>query len=449
MRTLPIALACSITATSAVAQVPTFPVSDVALSRQAVDSATLDALIGKLGAADFRSREKAGADLLALGDRALPQFKHTLTTVKDYEVSRRLGAIVKQLEADRLATPRRVTLRVQKVPARDALQQIARQSGYRFDLTQLDVNKELAKAAYSFDLTDVPFWQAVDAVCNAAGLDFNVHDDAGTLTFVYSDCWNPVTAYAGPFRFNAQNVNTGKSINLTRLPRKELFTPAPEYLNLGIALNAEPKAQVVGVKGTQLVKAVDNLGHEIKPDAVPPQMYQSFYYGYGYRSYGYSLNLNLLRPSRESTHLREVRARAQIILLAETRPEVAIPDVMTVKNKKYIGRSTEVELVQADENNGQVTLHVTFRQLGQGTTHDYTWANSIAQRVELTDAHGVKYQQNGWSNSTFNPASLTVVMNFVAPTGGVKAGPPATFTVLEWVTSTQDVEYVFKDVILP
>jgi len=69
--------------------------------------------------------------------------------------------------------------------------------------------------------------------------------------------------------------------------------------------------------------------------------------------------------------------------------------------------------------------------------------------VELADAAGVKYQQNGWQNSNYSPASFSVVMNFMAPQGGAKAGPPATFTLLEWVTSTQDVEYVFKDVILP
>jgi hypothetical protein len=117
-------------------------------------------------------------------------------------------------------------------------------------------NKEEAKSAYSFDLTDVPFWQAVDVVCNAAGLDVNVNDDGGALQFSFSDCYNPVTAYAGPFRFVAQNVSTGKSLNLARLPRKELWAPAPEYLSLGIGLFAEPKAQVVAAHG-----AVNGGGH--------------------------------------------------------------------------------------------------------------------------------------------------------------------------------------------
>jgi hypothetical protein len=448
MRFVPVALVCGAAATPAAAQIPIFPVTDLALARQAVEPAKLDELVAKLGAGDFRTREKAGAELLAFGDRALPQLRYALAQTKDYEVSRRLGTIVRQFEADRLAAPRKVTLKGPRMPAKEALQQIARQAGYRFNLDQLDQNKEEAKCAFTFDLVDVPFWQAVDAVCNAAGIDVNVNDDAGTLMFSYSDCYNPVTAYGGPFRFVAQNVNTGKSINLARISRKELFTPAPEYLNLTIGLSAEPKAQIVGVKGTYLVKAVDNLGNVITADPAPQQQ-QAFYYGYGFRGYGYTLNLGLTRPSKDATHLKEVRARAQVVLLAQTRPEVTVRDVLTVKNKKFLGRSTEVEITQAEENNGQVTVTVTFRQLNPENANDYTWANSIAQRVELTDAAGVKYQQNGWSNSNYSPASFSVVMTFVAPQGGAKAGPPTTFTLLEWVTSTQDVEYVFKDVILP
>jgi hypothetical protein len=448
MRLVPVAFVCGVAAGPAAAQIPAFPVADITLARQAVETAKLDALVAGLASGDYRTREKAGAELLALGDRALPQLKYALGQTKDYEVSRRLGGIVKQFESDRLAAPRRVTLKATKVPAKEALKIIARQAGYRFQFDQLDGNKEEAKNAYSFDLTDVPFWQAVDAVCNAAGLDVNVNDDAGALMFSYSDCYNPVIAYGGPFRFVAQSVSTGKSITLARLPRKELFAPAPEYLNLGIGITAEPKAQVVGVKGTFLVKAVDNLGNAVTADPQPQQQ-QSFYYGYGYRSYGYSLALSLLRPSKDSTSLKEVRAKAQIVLLAQTRPEVTVKDILTVKNKKFLGRSTEVEIVQVEENNGAVTATITFRQLSPENAHDYTWANSIAQRVELSDAAGNKYQQNGWSNSNFSPASFSVVMNFTAPTGGAKAGPPATFTLVEWVTSTQDVEYVFKDVILP
>jgi hypothetical protein len=449
MRKHVVAGLCSFAVVPAAAQVPLIPASDLIVARQVVDAATLDDLVGKLGAADYRTREKAGQDLLALGDRALPQLRHELRRTKDYEVVRRLGGIVKQLDADRLAAPRRVTLKVTKVPAKEALKEIARQAGYRFQLDQLDANKEEAKSAYSFNLVDVPFWLAVDAVCNAAGLDVNLNDDAGTLMFSFSDCYNPITAYAGPFRFVAQNVSTGKSLTLARLSRKELFAPVPEYLSLGIGLFAEPKAQIVGVKGTQLVKAVDNLGHVVTAEPNQPMVSPSFYYGFGSRSYGQMLNLGLTRPAKESTHLTELRAKAQVVVLVETRPEIVVREILTVKNKKFVGRSAEVEVTQCEETNGAVSLTLTFRQLGNENANDYSWANSIAQRVELTDAAGVKFQSNGWQNTAYSPAALSVVLNFTAPGNGSKVGPPATFTVLEWVTTTQDVEYVFKDVILP
>ena len=52
-------------------------------------NAAVQSLITQLGSENLRTREKAGRDLLALGDRALPALKAALKTLTDAEAQRR------------------------------------------------------------------------------------------------------------------------------------------------------------------------------------------------------------------------------------------------------------------------------------------------------------------------------------------------------------------------
>src|SRR5947209_9632914 len=78
----------------------------------AIDPAKVTALVALLGSPDFRARERAGRDLLALGDRALPALKAALPTMDDPEANRRLQVIVAKPDGARLRAARRLTLSV-------------------------------------------------------------------------------------------------------------------------------------------------------------------------------------------------------------------------------------------------------------------------------------------------------------------------------------------------
>src|SRR5215207_8011311 len=68
------------------------------------------ALVRNLGADDYRVREKAGRDLEALGDKALPHLKKALAETASPEVARRLSVLVRKIDYERLVSPRRVTM---------------------------------------------------------------------------------------------------------------------------------------------------------------------------------------------------------------------------------------------------------------------------------------------------------------------------------------------------
>ncbi len=75
--------------------------------------ADIQRMIEDLGSDDWRTREKAGRDLAAKGEKALPHMRAVLLATENPEVQRRLSVLVRKLDRDRLVEPKRVTYKRQ------------------------------------------------------------------------------------------------------------------------------------------------------------------------------------------------------------------------------------------------------------------------------------------------------------------------------------------------
>lgn len=412
----------------------------------AVDPAKVTALVALLGSPDYRAREQAGRDLLALGDRGLPSLKAALPTLTDPEANRRLQVIVAQLDAERLRRPRRVTLKVQNQKPKDILAEIAKQSGYTI---RCDGGNE-PNVRLSFDFADLPFWEALDRVCDAAGLVIGEQGEDGSMAAYFNDTYNPHVCYDGPFKVVATNFNSGRGLQLAGLSRKQPTPRQPEYLSLNLSVQSEPKAPVVGIGNPTVTKAVDDRGASLLPvgDAAP-EVHESLYLTTpSFRSFNTNFAVGLVRGDRSADTLKEIRGKVPVQLLADTRPELVVPDLLTVKKRRFTGRSVELEVVSADFRNDLLTLELQFRRRA-GDPDDYTWLNTLAMRVEVLDAAGAKLRFNGVSNQTNGPGVCGMTVQFTVPGGPAKVGKPATLQFVEWVTVTREVSFVLKDVPLP
>ena len=89
----------------AAGQPPPFPTVAIP-STGTLDPKVVSPLVEQLASPDFRVREKAGRELLALGDRGLPALKAMLPIVADAEANRRLQVIVEKLDGNRLRNAR-------------------------------------------------------------------------------------------------------------------------------------------------------------------------------------------------------------------------------------------------------------------------------------------------------------------------------------------------------
>lgn len=418
------------------------------------DAAT-EQLIKDLGADDWRTRESAGRELALKGERALPYMRRALNSTDNPEVQRRLVALVRKMDHDRLVAPKRVTLSAKDRTAKQVFDEIAKQTGYKIEFGDQSDTK------HSFEFNDTPFWQAMDAVANAIGYAVYTEYEDSTVRVYNQETLNPYVAYAGPFRFLATNISSSRNVQLSGISKRGNGERVSEYLSLNFQVQSEPKNPMLSVGQAELLVATDNLGGSL----VPPRErndyeYRSGYYNRGGRSHTQSIGVNLVRADRGATSIKALKARVRIELLSGTSSEVVIADPLKVQKKTFPGRTADLELTSCAEDanqKGVYTVNVTAKNrapVDPRRGDDYIWANNIQQRIELMDEKGVRYFSYGLQQSNHTPGGLQMVMMFGPEnrrTGvpGPAPGAPAKLVLTEWHTVTHEVTFEFKDIPLP
>lgn len=413
------------------------------------------ALVADLGAADYRTREKAGKVLEQRGERVLGDLRRAAAAPPSPEVGRRLAVLIRKMEHDRLVSPKRVTLSVKNRPAKEIFDAIAKQTGYRIEFQGANGRGD---GKYSFELADVPFWVAMDKVAEATGLGVfsnNYDDETALQVNGYNGTGaSPFVAYHGPFKFVAQNINANRTVQLANLGPGNPARPQ-EGVYLAFNIQSEPKNPILSVQQAELVSAVDDSGASLAPpkDTNPHQHFRQSYYSHGYRGFNFSSNLNLVRGGREATRITSLKGKVGLVLLAGTVPEVVIPDPLRAKAGKFTGRGVEVDFDSFTEANGAFTLSLTARKLApdENGNVDYNWMNTVQQRIELVDAGGGKYRGYA-TNTNYTGNGIQLTMQFQAQDRqgrAQKLGPPARVVFNDWLQVTHEVPFEFKDLPLP
>lgn len=146
-------------------------------------------LVAQLGSPDFHARESATRALEAVGPPALAALRAAAAS-QDMEVARRAGDLVARItrraDNDRTLAPVRVELAFEDRPLSEVLAALGKQSGYKVMAPDLD--DPTVKVTVKTN-GKVPFWVAVQAVCDAAGLEVASATPTAapaTTTFEYS-----------------------------------------------------------------------------------------------------------------------------------------------------------------------------------------------------------------------------------------------------------------------
>lgn len=411
-------------------------------------------LIEDLGSDDWRTREKAGVDLAAKGDLALPHMRAAMLATDNPEVQRRLAVLVRKLERERLTEPRRITLNAKNKTPKELFDEISKQAGYR-----IEFGGGGQEAKYSFEFDKAPFWQAMDTVANASGFTVYAEYNDDSIRVYAQDTINPHVAYAGPFRFLATNINTSRSVQLSGINKREGAPRVNEYMNLSFQVQSEPKNPMLGIMQPELLEAKDDLGGSLLP-AQERNGFRTSYYNGGFRGHNTYMSVNLVRGDRGATTLKSLKGRVSIVLLANTVPDIVVTDALKVKKKSFTGRTVgiDVESIEEDPNQkGNYLVSLTAKRvtpIDPNRGEDYAWSNNLWQRMDLTDEKGNKYFCYGPQTHNNNGGSVQLVVSYGPQdrrTGrpGPQFGAPTKLTVTEWLTTNHEVNFEFKDIPLP
>ncbi len=417
--------------------------------------AVLKQMIDDLGSDDWRTREKAGRDLAAKGEKALPHMRKAMLATDNPEVQRRLAVLVRKMDRDRLVEPKRVTLAAKDQTAKQLFDEIAKQTGYK-----IEFGGGGADTKHSFDFNNTPCWQAVDAVANAAGYTIYAEYDDESIRVYNQDATNPYVAYAGPFRFLATSINTSRSVQLSGISKRGGVQRTNEYMNLSFQIQSEPKNPMLGTTQPELLEAKDELGGSLLPPR-EQNNYRSGYMNGGSRGHNTYMSVNLTRGDRAATTLKSLKGRVGIVLLAGTVPELVIADPLKEKKKSFVGRTSEIELDTVDEDANQKGVYLvslTAKRRGPidpDRNDQYAWSQGLYQRLELFDDKGNKYFCYGPTVHNNNNDSVQLVLQFgpddrrTGRPGPVKLGAPTKLVLNEWLMVTHEVTFEFKDIPLP
>lgn len=416
-----------------------------AVAAQSEAPPAVERLIEQLGSREFKTRESAGKLLAARGEDALPAMRKAVGH-PDPEVRQRLEKIIADTERAALLSPRRLTMRFDG-PVKDALAELTRLTGYRVEL-----QGAAPASPVSVDVANATFWEALDKISTQAGLVLQQHHDMqGGLILVPQNSITPFVDYRGPFRVWATGFHYNKSLTFGSIPRSQ---PAPgnrtEQLSFMFSVVAEPKLPLLGLGQPRLSIALDDLDNSLVPPPVKGAVYETYHSGYyGYRNLVLQTQLQLIGPGGNARALKHVKGALPVTLLAEQRAEITVENILAVKDKKFESKDVTLEIAEVKEQPGRM-FHIvlTARRGGKDQQLDYTWTNSLHQRIELTDEKGQKYQSHGfnWNNGTPTAVQGTFIFG---DGGNAQLGKPQKLTYFGWVTMQHLIDFEFKDLPLP
>ena len=210
-------------------------------------------LVRKLGDQLIEVREQAMEKLLRMGEPAREAVRKA-TKSEDPEVRVRADLILKTLDVYRdlrlwLAPPTRITLSGE-MTLETAIREVERQSGQKV------AGEAWPEGKFRIDLKEIPFWEALEAVCAASGARTPGGGPAGARVYGTTYVRTP-SRVDGPFCVRLGGVRRERQFN---------FRGGTEEQSLAMTLVLGWERSIVPVRSLlDLETAVDDQGLDLKP----------------------------------------------------------------------------------------------------------------------------------------------------------------------------------------
>lgn len=418
-------------------------------------------LIEQLGSPDFKVRDEANRALGARGVEVLPALRKARDH-QDPEVRRRLEEMIPTLEAIATLAPRRVTLDLVNKPLKEAIESVSKQTGYKISFPEGQVNPRGEKLVFTFQMKNATFWEAIDRICEVSGLHMQPGYGEEPFRLYFQDSHTPYVHRNGPFRVVADGFHYNRSVRFGQIYRNpgQPGGQNSESMSFSFYILAEPKLPILGLGEVKLTDVRDELGNSmvlVKPGGNGIEAGGRRYYrgGSGYRQFQYHAQAQLAWPVKAARHAQVLKGVAPVTVLAEQRAAIVIDKVLEAKGKKFKAGSIELHIEEvkaagaAGAANKAYDIKMTLRDTSRDhLSGDYSWMDSLNQRLELRDAKGNKYvsRGNNWDNTS--PSSVHGTWMF-GDSGNAKLGAAEQLVFYNWITMDHELTFEFRELPLP
>ncbi len=433
------------------------------------------ALTAELGSPRFAQREAAEVALGRLGRAALPSLRAALSS-HDPEIRTRASAIVRRIEGGLLVEPTLVDLDFDDVPLAEALATINRRSALK-----LTINPEVPAlwAARRLSVRSggpIPFWKAVDAICEAGQLHYVFGGQSdfehGDSTFALYDGFASSRGMfhdQGPFRVQLASLHYQSEVHLsTEHPGAGRSGPGETAPNdpskgrnlsskqffLQMLVGAEPRLSLAPAGPVKIIEAIDDRGRSL----LIPNRGELVHHESGYLGVNPSplvhLRVDLAYPDEPNARLKKIKGSIPLVVSTRRPDPLEIP-LASAANKTFAQNNVKISVgeIRVGMPDQAATIELSIKvgddlaKRAEDEDDEVGEIRSVAspQQLEVIDADG---RMIPWfpSSSFFNgeEAKLTLTL--------LDRGVPVVPTSIRYhgvIRDQTEVAFEFRDLPMP
>ncbi len=356
------------------------------------------------------------------------------------EVRLRLARLRKQIETEqssRVLAASRLTLSAQGMELGELFEKIHAQTGNRLTDHREQFGQDATPRPVTIDLTDEPFWPALDKILDATNMTVYPFSEEETLAIIDREQGALPRAegasYAGPFRIQAVNV----------VARRDLRSPAQQGTRVEFEIAWEPRLRPIALsQPIESLEITADDGTRIAPTNTQTVLNVEVQSG----SHATELTIPLVLPPRSVSKLASFHGTMSALVpgrLVEFKFHNLDKPKGTTQSRG--GVTVELRGVRKNQELWEVHMRLKVESAETGLESHRGWV--FSNRTYLLNKQGELIDHAGFETTMQSKSEVGLAYFFDLPDGDLSQ--------YTWVYRTpaaivrMPVEYTLKDIPLP
>jgi hypothetical protein len=440
----------------------------------------------ELGDNSYKVREAATKALIEVGQPAVPGLEQAMRG-NDPEVRRRAESMIETIEVNEALAPTLIDLKVADMPAPDVVTLFNRQSRLKLDLVpqQGPARTQMEQKKLTLDMDGVPFWEALDRLCEAAGLTVLslTPTQAQVQLAEAGSRFRAPTAYSGPFRMRVTGMNYYRNLTMVESGQAVMQPAMPfiqqqqmggmgmgvpqqgmmqvqamgqsrlvrqESLTAGMDLIGEPHLNLLTIGNPTITAAENEEGQSLAPaGSAASNYYPQGYYGNVAGVLQVRQTQFMLQPAtKPAATLKVLRGTLPVEVLVQRKPLITVNNFMTDKKNIHKEGDLTLAILHVQDNGNGRSGNIRFFLSGVPRSNGPFNPGVVASAFEVTDAQGQHFQLNQNVNFT-NPNEGSMEGNVFFNAALPNMGPAVKLTYHSSKPIRTSVPFEFRNVPMP